>query len=42
MNKYLNTLDEEIKEYLKVLSPDFPEWMLEYIYTLQKCLGLMG
>ena len=33
MNKYLNTLDEEIKEYLKVLSPDFPEWMLEYIYT---------
>ncbi len=33
MNKYLNTLDEEIKEYLKVLSPDFPKWMLEYIYT---------
>ena len=33
MNKYLNTLDEEIKEYLKVLSPNFPEWMLEYIYT---------
>lgn len=34
MNKYLESLDnEEIKEYLKILSPQFPEWLVEYIYT---------
>ena len=33
MNKYLKNLNEEIREYLKILSPEFPEWLLEYIYT---------
>ena len=33
MNKYLKNLNEEIRNYLKILSPDFPEWLLEYIYT---------
>ncbi|MCI8654450.1 MAG: hypothetical protein HFJ48_01030 [Clostridia bacterium] len=33
MNKYLQNLNEEIREYLKILSPEFPEWLLEYIYT---------
>ena len=33
MNKYLQNLNQEIREYLKILSPEFPEWLLEYIYT---------
>lgn len=33
MNKYLQSLNEEVREYLKILSPEFPEWLLEYIYT---------
>ena len=33
MNKYMKNLNEEIQEYLKILSPNFPEWLLEYIYT---------
>ncbi len=33
MNKYLENLNEEIRDYLKILSPEFPEWLLEYIYT---------
>ena len=31
MNKYLNNLNDEVKEYFKILSPEFPEWLLEYI-----------
>ena len=33
MINYLDTLNEEIKNYLKILSPEFPEWLLEYINT---------
>lgn len=33
MNEYLKNLNEEIKNYLKILSPEFPAWLLEYIYT---------
>lgn len=33
MNNYLKNLNEEIREYLKILSPEFPEWLLEYINT---------
>lgn len=33
MNEYLKNLNEEIQNYLKILSPEFPEWLLEYIYT---------
>ena len=33
MNEYLKNLNEEIRDYLKILSLEFPEWLLEYIYT---------
>ncbi len=33
MINYLDTLNDEIKEYLKILSPEFPKWLLEYIHT---------
>ena len=33
MNKYYDNLNNEIKEYFKILSPEFPEWLLEYIDT---------
>ena len=32
-NKYYDNLSEEIKEYFKVLEPNFPEWLNEYINT---------
>ena len=31
--KYYDTLNEEIKNYFKILSPIFPEWLLDYINT---------
>ena len=33
MNNYYSNLNEEIKEYFSILSPEFPEWLLEYINT---------
>ena len=33
MNEYYNNLNNEVKEYFKILSPEFPEWLLEYINT---------
>ena len=33
MNNYWNNLNEEVKEYFKILSTDFPEWLFEYIDT---------
>lgn len=33
MNKYYDTVNKEIKEYFKILEPDFPEWLNEYIDT---------
>ncbi|MBR6253047.1 MAG: HD domain-containing protein [Clostridia bacterium] len=33
MNSYLQSLNEEIREYFRILSPEFPEWMMEYINT---------
>ncbi len=33
MKKYYDTLNDEVKEYFKILSPEFPEWLLEYIDT---------
>ena len=30
---YLQNLNEEVREYFKILSPEFPEWLLEYINT---------
>ena len=31
MKNYFDTLNVEIKEYFKILSPEFPKWLLEYI-----------
>lgn len=33
MHSYLDNLNEEVKAYFKILSPEFPEWLLEYIDT---------
>lgn len=33
MNKYFDNASKEIKEYFKVLEPEFPEWLNEYINT---------
>mgnify|MGYP002706011342 CR=1 FL=1 len=33
MEKYLKRINKEIQEYIQILSPEFPEWLLEYIYT---------
>ena len=33
MSSYYNNLNDEVKAYFKILSPDFPEWLLEYINT---------
>lgn len=33
MEKYFDSLNDEIKEYFKILSPKFPEWLFEYINT---------
>ena len=30
---YYNKLNDEVKEYFSILSPEFPEWLLEYIDT---------
>ena len=42
MNNYLEGLSEEMREYFRILSPDFPEWLLEYIDTpeMQKQGGI--
>ena len=33
MKKYYDQLNQEIKEYFKILSSEFPEWLEEYIAT---------
>ena len=33
MNKYYSNLNNEVKEYFNILSPEFPEWLFEYINT---------
>ena len=33
MNRYYDNASKEIKEYFKVLEPEFPEWLNEYIDT---------
>lgn len=42
MNKYYNNLDNLRKEYFKILSPIFPEWLLDYIDTpeIQRLSGI--
>ncbi len=33
MKNYYDTLNPEVKEYFKILSPIFPDWLLDYINT---------
>lgn len=33
MSEYINSLNDEIKEYFKILSNEFPEWLIDYIET---------
>lgn len=33
MKNYLDTINKEVKEYFKILSPEFPTWLLDYINT---------
>lgn len=33
MEEYFDTLNDEVKEYFKILSPVFPEWLNDYINT---------
>ena len=42
MNNYLDSLTEEIRKYFKILSPEFPEWLFEYINTpeMQRISGI--
>lgn len=41
MSNYLENLNDETKQYFKILSPDFPEWLIEYIETpeMQRIYG---
>lgn len=41
MEKYIENLNEEVRKYFKILSPEFPKWLLEYINT-QEVLRLDG
>lgn len=42
MAKYFENLNEKIKEYFKILSPEIPEFLEEYIETkeMQKQAGI--
>lgn len=42
MSKYFENLDEQIKKYFKILSPEIPEFLEEYIETkpMQKQAGI--
>ena len=31
MKNYFNNLNDELKEYFKILSPEIPEWLEDYI-----------
>lgn len=33
MKSYINEVTEEIREYYKILSKDFPDFLNDYIYT---------
>lgn len=35
MTKYLDNRHPEIKEYHKILSPEFPSWLVDYIETIE-------
>ena len=31
MEKYLDNLNDEVRDYFSILSPTFPKWLLKYI-----------
>ena len=33
MNRYYSNLNKKIKQYFKILEPQFPEWLHDYINT---------
>lgn len=33
MSEYLNSLNEEVRDYFKILSPLYPLWLDDYINT---------
>ena len=35
MKKYFDTLNDEVKDYFKILSLKFPNWLLDYINALK-------
>ena len=35
MTNYFDNLNNDVKEYFKILCPVFPEWLLEYINTFE-------
>ncbi len=43
MYKNYQNLNNEIKEYFKILSPDFPDWLNDYINTeeMQRVDGIV-
>ena len=36
MTNYLDTLNDEIREYYSILCPEFPEWIVDYINVYDK------
>ena len=42
MGKYYDGLNDELKAYFKILSPEFPEWLNDYIETpaMQRIAGI--
>ena len=38
--RYYDNISDKLKDYFAVLSPEFPEWLHEYIDT-QKCKELV-
>ena len=37
MRSYINEVSKETREYYKILSKDFPEFLNDYIYIHMKC-----
>lgn len=43
MEKYLNSLNDEIRNFFSILSKDFPDWLFEYIDTIEmQRIGKIG
>ena len=33
--RYIDTVDEKVKKYFEMLEPNYPEWLDEYINTIE-------